>query len=161
MKWSQLKKRIESNFCDSAKGRIEIFETRYRESHDEEGEAWITLDKVQIYNFANLTFMRAEFQPKRATQHWTLAREEVRQEGIFPLWEFNDCLFAYLNLSMDKILKARHPIIRGFGMLDRRFGKRRIKEFDTSQENDFVKLLYSVRCRLDGCGEMTSHPSVS
>lgn len=44
MKWSELKKRIEEKFAESVHGRVEVWATRYRHAHDQEGEAWITFD---------------------------------------------------------------------------------------------------------------------
>ncbi|MHC4745149.1 MAG: hypothetical protein ACYS8Z_24805 [Planctomycetota bacterium] len=36
------------------------------------------------------------------------------------------------------------------GTLDRRFGKRRLKEFDDSNEHSLVKTLYRFRCEAEG-----------
>lgn len=56
MRWSQLKKRIEATFAESVAGRVEVWTTRYRKSADEEGEAWITIDKHRVASMGMGTY---------------------------------------------------------------------------------------------------------
>ncbi|MFV7667498.1 hypothetical protein [Shewanella algae] len=43
MQWSKLKKRVEENFAESIKGRIEIFTTSYRRQ-GEIARSWVVID---------------------------------------------------------------------------------------------------------------------
>jgi hypothetical protein len=48
------------------------------------------------------------------------------------LEDVNRGLFDFLNLSIDDAIKSDNPIIRAFATLDRRFGRRRLGDFDES-----------------------------
>lgn len=54
MMWSKLKSRIEAGFADCLKGRVEIWNTRYRGAHDQEGEGWITSHGERIHSMSSL-----------------------------------------------------------------------------------------------------------
>ncbi len=50
LSWSGMRKVLEQeNICDSLKGRIQYFATRYRKSHDEEGRVAIRLDGEELF----------------------------------------------------------------------------------------------------------------
>ncbi len=106
MKWSQLKKRIEDTFADSVRGRVEVWNTRYRKSHDQEGEAWITIDKKRVHSMGTITYwMEANREAERLRKerdctdskdpvqferYWDAyheALQTVEDRGILPLWE--------------------------------------------------------------------------
>ncbi len=169
MMWSQLKKRTEENFAVSLQGRLEVFNTRYRDSHDQEGEGWISLDKKKIYNFASTTYLvesgkkaqeirqatgNIDFRnPEHREGYYAAYREadlDVEGRGIFALWDFNQALFELLNISIDEAVKSKNPIVRAFAVVDKRFGKRRILDYDDSNEHQLVKLMLSIRKEAEG-----------
>jgi hypothetical protein len=169
MKWSQLKKRIEDNFAVSVHGRVEVWSTRYRHAHDQEGEAWITFDGKRAISLATYSYemeagrVREEIRttsgcvdyrnPAHRTGYYSAYDEAdriVNHEGFYPLWGFNKTLFAYLNLSIDDVLQSTDPLTKALGMVDRRFGKRRLREFDQAQESSLVKKMYEYRCTCEG-----------
>lgn len=48
--WSGMRKVLEQdNICESLKGRVQYFATRYRESHDQEGRIAIRIDGREIF----------------------------------------------------------------------------------------------------------------
>ena len=50
LSWSAMRKVLEDeNICDSLKGRVQYFVTRYRESHDQEGRVAVRLDGNEIF----------------------------------------------------------------------------------------------------------------
>ena len=169
MMWSQLKKRTEENFAISLQGRLEIFNTRYRKSHDQEGEGWITFDEKKIYNFASISYL-IEFEKKayeirqstgnidfRNPNHkegyyaaYDKANFDTKEQGVFALWDFNKALFELQNTSIDKAIKSENPIIRAFAVVDKRFGKRKILDYDISNEHELVKLMLSIRKEVEG-----------
>ncbi len=169
MKWSQLKKRVEATFADSVRGRVEVWNTRYRKSHDQEGEAWITIDKKQAHSFGTCTFWaevyrksqdlekehnchnsiyQSLFEIDKELYYETL--QTIRDRGQQPSWEFNGILFDYLNKSMDDILTSENPIIRAFGMLDKRLGKRCLRALKVKDDHPLVHTLYEFRCSSEG-----------
>lgn len=169
MQWSKLKQRIENGFADCAKGRVEVWTTRYRRSHDEEGEGWITIDKNRVHSMATLSYF-AEFheQATALRQSWAcpdfrndatwdtyvlagdVAKAHLAEQGVIPLWDFNSALLDYLNMSMDDVLSADRMIIRALGMFDRRLGKRRLTNLDLTQDVELVQTFHGVRCAFEG-----------
>lgn len=150
MKWSQLKKRIESCLAESVRDRITFGSTTYRKAHDELGRGWIAIDKQEILNMASITFDFEVYSRDRAARenHEKLA-EELHEKCIFAQWDLHRSLFEYLNLSIHEILHSYNPLIRAIGMLDARVGKRRLKGIDVSYENELVKRLFYLRCEAE------------
>lgn len=158
MRWSKLKQRLEDNFADSLQRRVELHQTRYRESHDQEGEFWITFDKTKILSIGSMTMLNALSKAKielretgmsHAEAH-SQAIDELERQGALLLEQVISQLKNYLNQSIDEIMSAPSPIIRALGLLDRRFGLRRLERFDPSGEHEFVALLYGLRCKAEG-----------
>ncbi|MFX4298023.1 MULTISPECIES: SF0329 family protein [Roseobacteraceae] len=169
MRWTKLKQRIEDCFAESAKGRVEVWNTRYRNSHDQEGEAWITIDKIQVHSMGSLTYLvkyyeqSTQIQQERACQDYgddqqikgyLAAQEEVQQrlrnDGTIPLEEFNSTLFEYLNLSIEEILGSDQMVLRALGMFDKRLGKRRLKSLNLSSDHELVQSFFRIRCAFEG-----------
>ena len=51
LSWSAIRKILEhEKICDSLKGRVQYFQTRYRDSHDQIGRIAIRLDGEEIFN---------------------------------------------------------------------------------------------------------------
>ena len=100
MQWSKVKKRVEATFADCVRGRVEIWATRYRESHDGE-RVWMRLE-------------------------------------------------GYLNTAFDEALDSSDPVLQGLAMLDRRLGKRRLREIDESSLHPMVAALYRFRVGAEG-----------
>ena len=169
MKWSQLKKRTEGSFAASVAGRVQVWTTRYRGSHDAEGEAWVTIDKQRVSSMGTYTYLIEHYREVNRLREeagctdysdpgqqegYSNAHDEadrlVKEKGHIPLWDFNGALFALLSLSINDAITSDNPIIRAFATIDRRFGKRRLREFDDTQEHPLVATLYRFRCEAEG-----------
>jgi hypothetical protein len=173
MKWSQLKKQIEGKFADSICGRVEVWNTRYRKAHDQEGELWITIDKKRVHCMADGIYWEKVIQETEylrgiprynedymsSSTYWAAfhnSREAVLQRGIFPLHEANEALFNYLSMSIDDILSSDNPLIQALGMLDKRAGKRRLSTLDIEDKHPLVKAFYEFRCLVDGIHKISN-----
>lgn len=169
MKWSQLKKRIEATFAPSVVGRIEVWNTRYRGSHDAEGEAWFTLDGKRVWSMGSLSYMIAESRETERIRRergcadwgdpnqrdgyraaWEEGRTSVHADGVFAMWDVNNALFEYLNLPIEEIQRSENPIIQAVGMLDERTGKRRLVALREVIKHPLVESMYEVRCEAEG-----------
>src|SRR5687767_11821499 len=143
MQWSRLKSLVESRFCDALRGRLELRSTRYRGTHDDEGRAWITFDKKEVFSACSLTGWAEEARVARKLQAanrcldytdpqqysgyreaYERAGEIVQGRGIFTQFQFYDALNSYLNLSVEDALASPEAVIRALSMVDRRLGKR-------------------------------------
>jgi hypothetical protein len=169
MEWSKLKQRIEDGLADSAKGRVEVWTTRYRKAHDQEGEAWITIDSQRVHSMGSLTHLAEwyershelqknrgclDYRDREQIDGYLEAQREVetqlRAEGVIPPWKFNEALFDYLNMSLEQILRSDQMIIRALGMFDKRLGKRSLTSMDVSGEHELIQGFYRVRCAFEG-----------
>ena len=120
MQWSQLKKRAESLFAGSVRGRVGLHGLPQPEH--QEGD-YAASDEAE----ANL-----------------------RRTGVFARHDLHRSLFNYLNLSVEDILESADPIIRAVGMLDRRVGLRRLAAMEMGQEHPLVRTLHAFRCEAEG-----------
>ena len=155
MQWSKLRSGVESCFADSVRGRARLFSTRYRTTHDQDGRAWITLDGREIVNMPHIwTWLRD--RDERMLQLPAAAggtSQEMREaadialmnEGKFMQPYLGTAMHEYLSMSISEILAAGNPVIRAIGMLDRRFGRRRLECFDSAREHPLVRELYEFR----------------
>ena len=166
MKWSGLKARIEATFAPSVRGRIEVFVTRYRHAHDGAGEAWITLDGQRIACMGHYIYWPYRYALENVVANDAIAdghpfevyghefheavAKRAHHEGVFSDEDFQNALVDYLNISIEDILTSKNTIIRAFGMLDARFGKRRLKAFIPDHEAELVRRLYAIRCDAEG-----------
>ena len=163
MKWSKLRHQVESMFAESVKGRVGLHSTRYRTMHDHDGRSWITIDGKEILNMALWWKWEDEFWKWMRTtradgmapygqeydQRNEACEKELARESFFWQEDLGDAMHEYLSLSIDEIVYSSNVIIRAIGMLDARFGKRRLKNLDVSNEPDLVKVLYAFRCHAE------------
>ena len=164
MQWSKLKRNVESFFADSVKGRIGLHSTRYRTMHDHDGRAWITLDGKEVINMVHIWKWLYELDKKAAALAGVNnlrerkkyeafkkdAEKALEQDSFFMQSHLGGAMHDYQSMSIDNILSSENHIIRALGMLDRRFGKRRLKEFDVAFEHYLVKTTYFFRAQAEG-----------
>ena len=81
---------------------------------------------------------------------WDEATKNLNEAGIFSCHNLPRSMFTYLNLSIDDASNSENPIIRAFAMLDRRFGKRRLCNSDSTNEYPLVSQFYHFRCHVEG-----------
>lgn len=165
MKWSQLKKRIQERIADQVRGRIDFGSTRYRRSHDREGRGWISIDKREILDLSTIKFEIEEYGEYRKARRdgrpdMEKIRQELHEKNLFSQRDLHRSLFEYLSLSIDEIICSGNLIIRAFGMLDSRLGKRRLKSIKISGEHDLVQRLYLLRCEAEKVPPASGHDDV-
>lgn len=154
MKWSKLKKEIESRFAVSVQGKIHLYSTRYGNSSL--GRGWITYQKDQIVNFEsslsrkNFGAYYHEATVTRCRKHKAVAEEErtpgrVIERGEFSRFDLHEACWELLNLPIDKAIASKNPLIQGLAFLDRRVGKERIASFSTKGLHPFAKKMLEIR----------------
>jgi len=158
MQWSQLKKQLESRFAKGVAARVALHQTRYRHSHDQEGEFWITLDKNRIFSSGSLSYLTSlsALTAKHRGEGDTTAHAYKRAwpildaSGLFLLEQINKDLFLSLSLGIDEMLASTSPVVRALALIDSRFGKRRLAAFDPASEHLLIEGLYCLRCDVEG-----------
>ena len=70
---------------------------------------------------------------------------------MLPDYEFWNSLKDYLSLSFEDALKSDNPVFKALAMIDKRLGKRRLRDIKLSNnEHPLVKELYKLRCDVAG-----------
>ena len=131
------------------RNRIDFGMTHYANSYSM-SRAWIRIDKNEILNMSTPEFNAAYWSGRLEQEDLGSRITKLHDNNVFMSDDFGNALFNYLNLSTEKILESDNPIIRAFGMLDSRVGKRRLKKIDPAKEHDLVKQLYYLRCDAEG-----------
>jgi hypothetical protein len=138
MRWSKLKQLVEDRMADSLQRRVEVHSTRYHNDRwQEDSRGWLTIDKCEVTNFSSLSY-----------PYWTTASSP--QKYISEKAEFEQALGHMLTLSSEQMLASQNAIVRALAMLDRRLGKRRLREMELSDdEHPLVRQFYDLRCEAE------------
>jgi len=167
MQFSKIKKQMLSFVAPSLRPRLDLYATVDRHFHDGEARIWMTLDGEEIFRAEDLRFThevdrryalakaRLPQKPERITVEifqsdwYKTSRElykkiehELEQEGWHANYNVQQDLLLYPTLSIDEALSHPHAFIRGFALLDRRVGKRRLERLtcDTPFELTCLKI---------------------
>jgi len=170
--WSKMRKILEQeNMCNSLKGRIQYFQTRYRGAHDQHGRIAIRLDGKEIFNSDYFDSCQKEFEIGKETnvfdeRGWFLNNHdgyeellnEVKNQGGYS--SFYNAFYDYHNISIDESLNSSDPMVRLFAILDRRVGKRRLQKlaFEINSQPKWLQVFYRLRFEADGIIVHSSEP---
>ena len=124
--WSSIRKQLEQEYlCDALKGRIKFFASRYPGTSDVHTRIAIRLDGKEI--------LRSDFiKWRRASEKAGLDDEKIHDIGGFDAVEFYAAFYAYQNQSIEKSLASNDSLIRLLAILDRRIGKRTLKNIGST-----------------------------
>lgn len=164
LSWSAMRKVLEhENICDSLKGRVQYFATRYRESHDQEGRVAVRLDGNEIFrsNFYDGDMKRHEAWNEinaskgRQTDYAESGEQaelEALNKGGFDQFAFYNAFHSYQNSSIEDSLQSSDPVVRLFAILDKRVGKRRLQKVTSEIERQpkWLRPFYRLRLESDG-----------
>lgn len=165
--WSAMRKALEEdNICDSLKGRIQYFATRYRKSHDQEGRVAIRLDGKEIFKSCYFDWYAKE--QKVLEQHivsripnepgrcfWDRVYLEVKNLGGFDPFAFYDAFYEYKNHKIEESLCSTDPIVRLFAFFDKRTGKRKLQRMSSElyTQPEWLQVLFRLRLQAEGIQE--------
>lgn len=138
--WSGIRNKLENDYlAESLRGHIQYFATSYSKSHDHEGRAAIRYDGKEIIKGCYWNnWMKAHLFPKDDTYERRMSVENAYMDdtalrlGVFDQRCFYRAFDEFDNQSIEKSLKSENLLVRIFAILDRRVGKRKLKEI---QEN--------------------------
>lgn len=171
--WSGIKKRLEDEFlCDSLKGRVRYFITKYKKSCDESGRIAIIVDGKEVLQGSIFKYYKGYREienkikgelsiPKRYWNGKEIVNdienkeaedlvETIRlDEGIFDVWQFTDAVEKFLNSNIEENLYSDNPLIRLLAIVDRRVGKRTLSKIKDSISQQPVWLQYFYELRIE------------
>lgn len=162
--WSAMRKILEEeNICDSLKGQIRYFVTRYTKSHDQEGRVAILRNGEEIFksNFYDWDRKRDEAWTEIdiAKGRGTSYNESGEQmelgalnKGGFDQYSLYRAFHEYQNQSIHKSLSSVNPIVRLFAILDKRAGKRTLERlrYKAKSQPKWLQEFYILRLHADG-----------
>jgi len=160
--WSSMRKVLEQeNICDSLKGRIQYFATRYRKSHDEEGRVAIRFDGEEIFKSCFYDWQRKRdiveasiILPKELSykEKCDIIHTKTLNNGGFEQWCFYDAFYYYQNHNIKECLNYKDPIVKLLAILDKRVGKRTLHEIlkNFHKEPKWLQVFYKLRLEADG-----------
>jgi hypothetical protein len=149
VKWSKLRVLVRANFAPCLGERLDIHSAAYGACTC--GHAWLTLDGTIIANFctraaANMRYSAHDFVPNNPMyQNQFLAYGELsRQDAYRACWELIH------SLSIEQALAEDDPLIQSLAMVDKRLGKRRLREIDPASLHPLAARLHQLRMDAEG-----------
>lgn len=154
--WSDLNKQLSEFLCDSLKGRISYFLTRYHEVHNSYGRAAIMLDKKElvVFSWKNTYVMERDVNEKwKETGVYDINAPDLKEkwdkDGTISDWDFLQGATDFLQIPISDALISDNYLIRVFAILDRRLGKRTLRKIYDSEEYksypEWVQQFYKLR----------------
>ncbi|MGE8077384.1 SF0329 family protein [Peribacillus loiseleuriae] len=166
-KWSKAKKRLKSFICEPLRSRVDFQVINYRKAHDQLGRAVITLDKVEKLSMCTITAEREEYYKDRDIRIklnefnfddvaknrdiQDQAHKLLKKEEMYGQYDFFFALEEYFNSSIEDSLKSSNTLIKILCILDRRIGKRTLRQMNGSilDEHELVQAFYKLRCEVE------------
>ena len=154
-RWSHIRSKLENEYlAESLRGHITYFATSYSKCPDHEGRAAIRLDGEEILKSSYYERMA---EHSRQFHHlydngegsmgrcWMMAFDEAEKNGEFDQKTFYRAFSEFESNSIDESLASEYPLVRIFAVLDRRCGKRRIRELlSATGEDDALFLMFLI-----------------
>lgn len=153
--WGSIRKKLEKVYmCDSLKGRIQYFVTRYHKAgFDQEGRVAIRFDGKEIVksSYFKREAIRYEIW-KKDEPDWNTTMKEVHNAGGFDVECFYAAFNFYQNHHIAESLNSEDALIRLFAVLDKRVGKRTLKELESKVEMqpEWLQVIYKLRLEAEG-----------
>lgn len=144
--WSSIRKFLEQEYmCESLKGRIQYFVTRYPKLSDAHTRVAVRFDGREILNSDFIKWRKASVE---ADNDDIL----IHISGGFDSYEFYKAFFIYQNKSIDESISCKDPLVRLFTIFDRRVGKRRLQKMfsEISLQPEWLQPLYHIRLTAEG-----------
>lgn len=133
--WAGLNKQLSQLLCAELKGRISYFLTRYHDVHNAYGRAAIRLDGRELVCFSWIEMYQQEADVHlqwEATGNWDYNSKELKKKWdlnkAYYEMDFLNAALEFIQMPIETALKSENYIIRIFAIMDRRVGKRRLKE---------------------------------
>jgi hypothetical protein len=155
--WAEVRKILEEDFlCDSLKGQVRFFTTRYRNAHDDIGRVCVLVggnEKLNMpFSVENDKYAETDLRKSRETEmsfreiHKNVC-SEFAEKGLFDPSDFGLALDEFLSTSIKTSLYSDNLIIRMLAILDRRVGKRTLKKIKSDIPNlpEWLQFFYNLR----------------
>lgn len=180
--WSGIRKRLEQDLlCQSLRGRVQYFRTIYNRAPDQYGRFAVRVDGAEwfranpwnenrYYEIEDMLREERNIPLRKWTGNRCLYDEENTQveeearlasanEGIVDSYDVPRAIQKYLNQGIEESLADQDPVVRMFAILDRRVGKRRLREMEegdhaegncAEKQPEWLRKFYKLRLEAEG-----------
>jgi len=160
-RWAEVRKTLEQDLmCDSLKGRVRYFTTRYRKAHDERGRICVLVDDKEIINmpftveyevYAEVHKHKQSEKDKSYTELNNEVKKEYSEQGLYQPGDFGFALDEFLSNSISESLKSDDWLVRMLAIMDRRVGKRTLEKIKPSIIDlpEWLQYFYQLRLQSD------------
>lgn len=147
MRWSKLRKLVESRFAESLAGRLAIHSAAYGNCTC--GHCWITLDKEVIANFCTRAYFNRKLQGVSGEnsmyqRQLVVYGEKSRQDAYRSLFDFVH------SLSIADALESDDVLIQSLAVVDSRVGRRKLESLDAGGYHPLARALLEERRIAEG-----------
>ena len=146
MQWSKLKSRVQDLISPELKKRIDFHVTSYRKSHDGADKVWILIDGVKVFSCNYYHSERATAEAFYSGLRAEHIKSYLDEREIHTPRDFGQTMRLYLEMPIADALRSSDALIKAFAFVDRRVGKRAIRQLEISEsEHTLVKAFYELR----------------
>jgi len=151
LSWSAMRKTLENEqLCDSLKGRVGYFVTRYPKLADTDGRVAVLVDGKEVLRscFVDWCFKRRE----AGMNHSESAELEILRNGGFDHVCFYEAYYIYANQSIQDSLADPNSIVKLFAIFGRRVGKRTLEKLKLTFSGlpEWLQYFYALRFKSEG-----------
>ena len=155
--WAEVRKILEQDLlCDSLKGRVRYFTTRYRKAHDGIGRVCILVDEKEVismpFSIENERYAETHRRKKdESDKSFKEIHEKVfkdfAEEGLYYPGDFGFALDEFLSLNIQEALQSQNYLVRMLAVMDRRTGKRTLEKTKPtiSELPEWLQYFYILR----------------
>ena len=136
--WAEVRKVLEQDLlCDSLKGRVRYFTTRYRKAHDGIGRVCILVDEKEIINmpfsiqderYAETDKRRKDEPNKSGYEIHEKVYDDFAKKGLYYPGDFGTALDEFFSIDIQEALSSNNYLVRMLAIMDRRTGKRTLEK---------------------------------
>ena len=163
--WAEVRKILEQDLlCDSLKGRVRYFATRYRKAHDGIGRVCILVDEKEVISmpfsvederYAETHRRKKDEPDKKFKEIHEKVFEDFAEQGLYYPGDFGFALDEYLSANIPDALISNNYIVRMLAILDRRVGKRTLAKVKPTISDlpEWLQYFYNLRMANDSKAE--------
>lgn len=165
MSWGGMRKKLEQDYlCESLKGHVQYFVTKYRKTRDCKGRIAIRIDGREVFKSDEYEYWMQWWKIKRIIDSciiqfdteneqgsWNNVYHMAINNGGFDDLNFYEAFYIYDNQNISESLFHENYIVRLLAILDRRVGKRTlIKIADLVEEQpEWLQIFYLLRLKTE------------
>ncbi|MGL4694858.1 SF0329 family protein [Enterococcus larvae] len=156
--WSGIRNKLEKEYlAESLRGHIHYYATSYSKSPDHNGRAAIRYDGKEIIKgcYWNTWLNTKSFSRENDSVTAESAyMDDTVSLGAFDQQSFYAAFAEFDNQSIETSLESNDPLVRIFAVLDRRVGKRKLKNMQDNilDEPAAFQAFYAIRVKAENIG---------